>query len=137
MRYASALALSFLVFAAAGCQKHSEPAAADAMKPAPPAATESKAKAEPMAPAAPVPPTAAAVVIGVPECDDYLAKWESCLSTKVPEASREQVKVALDATRDGWKRAAETPEGKSGLAAACKSASELAATQVSAYGCSW
>ncbi len=133
MRYASAFALSFLVLAAAGCQKQSEPAA-DAMKPAPPAATESKTAAEAVAPVA---PAASAVVIGVPECDDYLAKWESCLSTKVPEASREQVKVALDATRDGWKRAAETPEGKSGLAAACKSASELAATQVSAYGCSW
>jgi hypothetical protein len=47
------------------------------------------------------------------------------------------VKVALDATREAWKRAAATPEGKAGLATACREAAELASMQVAAYGCSW
>jgi hypothetical protein len=75
--------------------------------------------------------------IGVAECDDYLRKWEACLGSKVTGAAHDQVKVALDATRDGWKRAAETPEGKAGLAAACKDAADLARSQVTAYGCTW
>lgn len=45
--------------------------------------------------------------------------------------------MALDATREGWKRAAATAEGKAGLAAACREATELARMQVTAYGCTW
>lgn len=123
MRKCLALALAFAaVVVASGCKSRVEPAA-----PAP-VATEAPAT---------TPPAATAGVIGVAACDEYLDKWERCLATKVTGDAREQVKVALDATRDAWKRAVATPEGKAGLDAACKSAAELAAMQVSAYGCSW
>jgi hypothetical protein len=121
MRYA--ILLSVLI-SAAGCQPKTE-AVPPQPAPAPPA------------PAAVATTPAAPGEIGVAECDDYLRKWEACLSSKVTGAAHDQVKVALDATRDGWKRAAETPEGKAGLAAACKDAADLARSQVTAYGCTW
>ena len=72
---------------------------------------------------------------GVPECDDYIAKYEKCISDKVPEMARSAMKDAFAKTRDAWKTAASTPEGKSTLAMACKTASEQAKTALSAYGC--
>ncbi len=116
------IVLLLLVIAALGCQSKSETAA-----PAAPATT----------PVASTTPVAAPGETGVAECDDYLRKWDACLATKVSGEAREQVKVALDATRDAWKRAIATPEGKAGLAAACREATEIAKMQVSAYGCSW
>lgn len=122
--------LLFLVVAAVGCQAKHEAAAPAAQAPA----------AAP-APAATTPPAAAvgatAGEIGVAACDEYLNKWETCLATKVTGDAREQVKVALDASRDAWKRAAATPEGKVGLTAGCEQAAELAKMQVAAYGCTW
>lgn len=75
--------------------------------------------------------------IGVPECDDYIAKYESCIRSKVPESMRAQVETSLKASRESWKKAAETPQGKTSLAGICKQALETAATSMKAYGCSW
>ena len=119
------IVLCFLVIAAVGCQAKTENAA--------PAATTAQAAT----PVASTPPAAAPGETGVAECDDYLRKWDACLATKVTGDGREQVKVALDATREAWKRAMATPEGKAGLASACREATELAKMQVAAYGCSW
>ncbi len=126
--YRFVLVLFVALIAAAGCKPKAEPAAP--AQPAAPAATPAPAPAADPAPA---------VVgeIGVAECDDYLRKWDACLSTKVTGEAREQVKVALDATREGWKRTAATPEAKAGLASACREAAELARMQVAAYGCTW
>lgn len=120
------IVLCLLVVAAVGCQSKSDTAA--------PAAPST---ASVPAPAASTPPAATPGEIGIAECDDYLRKWDACLATKVSAEAREQVKVALDATREAWKRAITTPEGKAGLATACSQAAELARMQVSAYGCSW
>ncbi len=125
MRNGLCLSLALLAVVAAGCQSRTEPASG--------AAPAANAAAAPASNASP----ATAGVIGVAACDEYLTKWENCIATKVSADAREQVKVALDATREGWKRAALTAEGKAGLEAACKSAADLAAMQVSAYGCSW
>ncbi|HEX3142492.1 MAG TPA: hypothetical protein VHQ64_00845 [Pyrinomonadaceae bacterium] len=75
--------------------------------------------------------------IGVAECDDYIAKYESCLRDKVPPASRAQMEASFKQARDAWKKAAETPQGKTSLAAACKQASDAAAAGMKAYGCAW
>ncbi|MDQ3917254.1 MAG: hypothetical protein M3348_02020 [Acidobacteriota bacterium] len=74
--------------------------------------------------------------IGVPECDEYIAKVEACLA-KVPAAGQPAVKTSLDAMRKSWKDAAATPQGKAGLAAGCKQALETAKSTYSSYGCSW
>jgi hypothetical protein len=75
--------------------------------------------------------------IGVAECDDYVAKYESCLRDKVPPAARAQMETSFKQARDAWKKAAETPQGKASLAAACKQASDAAAAGMKAYGCTW
>jgi hypothetical protein len=63
--------------------------------------------------------------IGVPECDEYFDKMDTCLS-KLSEAARGAVKTSLDTSRKAWHDAASTPQGKAGLAAACKQATEAA-----------
>jgi BRCT domain type II-containing protein len=73
--------------------------------------------------------------IGVPECDDYIAKYEACVNSKVPEMARAQFNSAMKTARDAWRKAASTPEGKAGLAAACKQATESAKTSMKSYGC--
>ena len=73
--------------------------------------------------------------IGVPECDDYIAKYEACVNGKVPDMARAQFNSAMKTARDAWRKAASTPEGKAGLAAACKQATEQAKTSMKSYGC--
>jgi curli biogenesis system outer membrane secretion channel CsgG len=75
--------------------------------------------------------------IGVPECDDYISKYETCLRGKVPEAARAQLENALKMSRENWKKAAANDQTKSTLAAACKQASDAAAASMKAYGCTW
>jgi hypothetical protein len=72
--------------------------------------------------------------IGVPECDDFIAKYEACAS-KVPEMARAQYQSALKQWRESWKRLAENPSTKGSLAAACKQAAEQQAAAWKMYGC--
>lgn len=75
--------------------------------------------------------------IGVAECDDYLQKYEACLHDKIPEAARASLRSSLDTTRASWRNAAATPEGRAGLAQACRAARDAARQTMSAYGCQW
>ena len=72
--------------------------------------------------------------IGVPECDEFIAKYEACTS-KVPEIVRSQYKSALEQWRSSWKKMAADPETKGKLAAACKQAAEQQAAAWKMYGC--
>jgi hypothetical protein len=75
--------------------------------------------------------------IGVPECDEYLTKYEKCVSEKVPEAARAQLKQSIDQMRSSWKQMASNPVTKGGLAQGCKQALETAKSSMGAYGCTW
>jgi len=75
--------------------------------------------------------------IGVAECDEYIAKYEACINSKVPEAMRATYKGAFDAQRKAWRDAAATPAGKAGLAQACKAALDTTKASLGSYGCSW
>lgn len=79
----------------------------------------------------------ASVEIGVPECDDYLNKYEACINSKVPESARPMAKQTLDQNRAAWKQAAANPQAKAALATGCKAAFDMAKTAMTAYGCSW
>jgi hypothetical protein len=57
--------------------------------------------------------------IGVKECDDYIAKWDSCY--KDP-AVRAAAKPGLDQMKTAWASAAKDPNAKASLATGCKSA---------------
>jgi hypothetical protein len=125
------------------CQKRAEaPPSVEASTA--PAVTEAAPVAEPAAPAAetvaPAAEAAAPVAagsFGVPECDDYVTKYLTCIDTKVPEGVREQIRASFDATRASWQAAAATEAGKSSLAAGCTQATEAARTAMAAYGCTF
>lgn len=81
--------------------------------------------------------TSAGDKIGVAECDDFIAKYEACVNSNVPEAMRATVRAQLDTMRTSWRQAAANPQGRAGLAAGCKAAHDQARTSMSAYNCSW
>ena len=126
--------LFFIVAATVACQSKTETTTVS--KPAE-AMTPAASSGVSPAPVASTTPAAAPGEIGIAECDAYISKWESCLATKITGDAKEQTRVALDATREGWKKMAASPESRVHLAAACKEASEVAVMQVGAYGCTW
>ena len=75
--------------------------------------------------------------IGVPECDDYLSKVETCIANHVPEDARAMQRQSMDQLRDQWRQAAENPTAKAGLAAGCKAALDAARSSFATYGCEW
>ena len=80
---------------------------------------------------------AASEKIGVPECDDFIAKYEACVSDKVPEASRAQFNTSITEWRKSWKQLAANPATKGTLTAACKQAAESARSSMKSYNCSF
>ena len=75
--------------------------------------------------------------IGVPECDDFIAKYEACISSKVPEAARAQFNTSLKQWRESWQKAASTPQGKSALAQGCKMSAEQSRAAMKSFGCTF
>lgn len=116
------------VLALAACEQQKTPA------PAPAAPAPSSTPATPP-PAATPPAATAGAPIGIPECDNYLSKYEACLAGKVPEAAREQMRTGLEQTRNAWRTAASNEATKASLGAACTQAHEAAKAALSAYGC--
>lgn len=66
---------------------------------------------------------APAAATGVPECDAYLAKAQTCLQ-HVPEASRPTMEKAINDQREGFKQLAQNAEAKGPLATSCKQLSD-------------
>jgi hypothetical protein len=110
-----------------GCAK-SEPTS-EAPKTAPPAATTPASSTAPVA--------SAGEKIGVPECDEFIANYDACVTGKVPEVARAQYKTAIEQWRTSWKKLADNPQTKATLAAACKQSAEQARTSMKSYGCTF
>lgn len=77
--------------------------------------------------------------IGVPECDEYIKKYEACLTKIAAKAPAVEgpMKQAFETARNGWKSAAANPASKATLGSACKQAMETAKTSTSVYACEW
>ena len=75
--------------------------------------------------------------IGVPECDDFIAKYDACVSNKVPEIARASFQSAMKQWRESWKKMADDPATRGNLAAACKEARERQEAALKSYGCTW
>lgn len=80
---------------------------------------------------------ATAEKIGVEECDTYIAAYENCVTSKVPEAQRAQYQNSLSQLRSSWKKLADNPATKGSLAAACKSAHESAKASMKSFNCTF
>ncbi|MCX4242798.1 hypothetical protein [Paraliomyxa miuraensis] len=71
----------------------------------------------------------AAVVesIGVPECDEYIAKMSKCIEGMDATAAA-AAKTGFETVAKGWKDSVEAnPDGKAGIATSCKAAMDGAA----------
>jgi hypothetical protein len=79
--------------------------------------------------------TAGGDKVGVPECDDFIDKYEACLSTKVPAEARAQWSMGLQQWRTQWRQLAQNPQTKGTLAQACKMAAEQTRASMKPYGC--
>ena len=100
----------------AACSEKEEPAAPPAAEVKPP---------EPPKPVEPPPPAPAATGAntGVPECDEYIVAYEACID-KMGAMARSAAESALKAQRDGFEKAAATPEAKKALGPQCKQLKE-------------
>jgi pyocin large subunit-like protein len=72
--------------------------------------------------------------IGIPECDEYVRKYESCLD-KVPDEARTKLRTAFDEQQKQWRTAARDKFARDGAADQCRSAMATAKQSMSAYGC--
>jgi hypothetical protein len=75
--------------------------------------------------------------IGVPECDEFLTKYEACIQGKVPESVRATFAQSMAQARDGYRQAAAVPAAKATLAASCKQALDATKQAMAAYSCQW
>ena len=77
--------------------------------------------------------------VGVAECDEYIKKYEACLTKIAKDAPQAQpgLKTAFEQQRNAFKQSAANPQAKATLASTCKQAIESAKTSMSAYKCEW
>lgn len=74
-------------------------------------------------------------VIGVLQCDDYLAQVNSCIHDQVPENRRAALTAEAHQMFTTWKEAAADPEHRATLPQACSITHEVAKEELSRYGC--
>ena len=125
-----------LLLACAGADNanHSNTSNTNANRPAATNAAPATTPATTISPAA-SPAAAAGDKIGVAECDDYLAKLDNCVTSKVPAAARSQYTASMESTRKQWRDLAANPQTRSSLAAACRQAVETARATYKSFGC--
>jgi len=75
--------------------------------------------------------------IGVPDCDSFIAAYDACISSKVPETARAQYKTAIEQWRKSWHQLAANPNTKASLAQACKTAAEQTRVSMKSYNCTF
>ena len=75
--------------------------------------------------------------IGVAECDDFISKYEACVTGKVPAAQQANFKSSIETWRKSWKDLAANPATKGTLASVCKTSLDQAKTSLASYGCTW
>jgi len=74
---------------------------------------------------------------GIAACDDFLKKWEACVTSKVPAAQKTTYQAQLDQMRKAWSDAAKTPNAKATLEPTCRQMGEQMKTAMSGFGCTF
>lgn len=80
-------------------------------------------------------PTAAAVT-GIADCDQFLSAYEQCVSEKVPEQARAQMKTGIEQWKSAWRDMANNAATKDALPQICQQARASSKPALDAYGCS-
>lgn len=78
-----------------------------------------------------------AQTIGVAACDDFLKKYEACVTSKVPDAQRATFQAQFDQLRKAWSDAAKNASTKGTLETSCKQSAEQMKTAMSGFGCTF
>ena len=78
--------------------------------------------------------TSSSEKIGIPECDDFIAKYNACISDHVPEAKKIEYKENIDAFARSWKQLTANSD-RNTVAAACKRHSDITREKMKRFGC--
>ena len=78
-----------------------------------------------------------AQTIGIAACDDFLKKYEACISSKVPAAQRATFQSQFEQMRKAWSDAATNASAKATLENGCKQSAEQMKTAMSGFGCTF
>src|SRR5687768_5457359 len=71
---------------------------------------------------------------GVAACDDFLKKYEACVTSKVPEAQKAGLMNTLEQMRKTWSEIAKST-AKTTLESVCKDTAERLKGLLSSLGC--
>ena len=74
---------------------------------------------------------------GIVACDEFLQKYDTCVTSKLPEAQRTTYKAQLDQTRKMWVDMAKNPSAKSTMEGTCKQTTDAIKTSLQSFGCSF
>jgi hypothetical protein len=74
---------------------------------------------------------------GIAACDDFLQKYDTCVTSKLPEAQRATYKAQLDQTRKMWVDMSKNPSAKPAMEGSCKQTMEAIKTSLQSFGCSF
>ena len=74
---------------------------------------------------------------GVAGCDEFLTKYDACVTSKLPAAQRATYKAQLDQTRKLWVDMVKDPSAKATLEATCKQTMEAIKASLQSFGCSF
>ena len=76
--------------------------------------------------------------VGIAECDNFIAAYESCVASKVTdEAARANMRASVTTWRSNWKKMADDPQTRGALADACKRQRETTMVAMKGFNCAW
>ena len=75
--------------------------------------------------------------IGIKACDDFIARYEACVTDKIPAASQAEFKSALTQWRTEWKQLASDPNNNLILTGVCNQIQEQSKAAFTPYGCAF
>ena len=75
--------------------------------------------------------------IGIPACDDFLAKYEICMSQKASAAQQPAFRTQIDQTRKTWSDLAKSPGTRPALEASCRQTAEQIGRSLRTLGCAF
>lgn len=73
--------------------------------------------------------------VGVAECDEFIAKYEACISGHVPDAQKKQHQDNINALRNSWRQLAVNTGAKETLALMCKRQVVQARESMQSFNC--
>jgi len=74
---------------------------------------------------------------GIAACDEFLQKYDTCVTSKLPEAQRATYRAQLDQTRKMWVDMAKNPSAKSTMEGTCKQTIDAIKASLQSFGCSF